>query len=87
MSKFSHDGKFIIVYENSSNKVHLNTGKEVSVWEIAHAVYIDCICDPHKEAETLKCIVKTNKNQFEFTVKKEFSITETLSVICDNIKL
>ena len=87
MSKFSHDGKFIIVYEDSANTVHLDTGKEVSVWEIAHAVYIDCICDTETEVEEFKCLVKTPKSKVEFTVKKELSITETLSVICDNIKL
>lgn len=89
ISKISHDAKFTIVVDESSPTAYLNSGsKVVSIWEIAYTVYIDCLCAPNITIENkLKCKVKTPKNEIEFTVNGDFSITETLASICEIIKI
>ena len=90
MKKLSHDGKFTISYtkaEGNTQEVCLITEKEISIWELGHAIYIDCICDIHIAADTLKCAVQTPKNNIEITISRDSSMQETLSTICDLIKL
>lgn len=90
MQKLSHDGKFTITYdkaESNIQKVCLSTDKEISIWELGHAIYIDCICDTQIDADKLQCTIQTTKTKIEITFAKNYSMQETLSVICDHIKL
>lgn len=90
MNKLSHDGKFTISYdkaEGNTQKICLVTEKEISVWELAQAIYIDCICDGQIDANTLQCTVQTSKIKTEVTISRDLSVEETLFKICDFIKL
>lgn len=90
MKKLSHDGKFTISYdkaEGNIQKICLVTEKEISIWELGHAIYIDCICDTEIDANTLQCTAQTPKSKIEITISRNSSMQETLSIICDLIKL
>lgn len=90
LQKISHDGKFTIIFpkaEDNVQPVTLKAETEVSVWEVAHAIYIDCVCEPQIDAYTLTCKLETPTNKLDVTVSTDFSIQKTLSKICDIVKV
>ena len=63
MAKLSYDGKFSIILagtdDNCVKKVSVSTEKTVSIWDIAHVMYIDCVCVPQITAVILHFDIKT----------------------------
>lgn len=89
MSFKSHDEKFLITFhhEDESDVKHLSfeAKEEVSVCNLAHAIFIDCFCNREIDSPKVHCKVKTPSKDFEFTIPTCQSFDETLFQISDHI--